>query len=232
MTVLTEGTGGLSCFAVQFAKAAGCRVIVTSSSDEKLEVVRKLGADATVNYRKVPEWSQEVRRLTDGNGVDLVLDVGGGPTVEQAVNSVRRGGAVAVLGQLMESATATLNTSQILGGCITIYGQAGTGSVEHAREMSAFIEKHQLRPQIASTWEWEEADKALEAMATLSSPGKIVVKYSLDGSSQRLGSSCLPLASRSPPYKLAVHAAAPTGGAMAGSSQRRIDALMIMVQAV
>ncbi|TKA32643.1 hypothetical protein B0A54_15447 [Friedmanniomyces endolithicus] len=121
MTVLTEGTGGVSCFAILFAKAAGMKVIATSSSDEKLEVARKLGADAKINYRKIPEC-------------------------------------------------------QILGGALTIFGQAGSGSKEVSDEMSAFVEKHRLRPQIARVFEWEEADQALKAMERLEAPGKIVIR--------------------------------------------------------
>ncbi|TKA79325.1 hypothetical protein B0A55_03460 [Friedmanniomyces simplex] len=176
MTILTEGTGGVSCFAIMFAKAAGMKVIATSSTDEKLEVARKLGADATINYRKTPDWGQEARRLTDGKGVDLVVDVVGGESLLQAMKATRFGGGIAILGLLVDQLTVEINTSDIIGGALTIFGQAGAGSKEVSDELSAFIEKHQLRPQIAQVFEWEEADKALKAMGSLSAPGKIVVK--------------------------------------------------------
>ncbi|KAK0259700.1 hypothetical protein LTS09_005542 [Friedmanniomyces endolithicus] len=176
MTVLTQGTGGVSCFAILFAKAAGMKVVATSSSDEKLEVARKLGADSTINYRTTPEWGQEARKLTGGKGVDLVVDIVGGPSLVQAIRATRFGGGIAVLGQLVDEPTAEINTSQILGGALTIFGQAGSGSKEVSDEMSNFVEEHRLRPQIARVFEWEEADQALKALERLSAPGKIVVR--------------------------------------------------------
>jgi NADPH:quinone reductase-like Zn-dependent oxidoreductase len=97
-TVLLLGTGGVSIWALQLAKAAGCRVIITSSSDEKLERTRALGADLTVNYKAIPEWGAEVRRLTDGARADLVLEVGGEHTVPQSLAAVRMGGTVVIIG--------------------------------------------------------------------------------------------------------------------------------------
>ncbi|KAK5696601.1 hypothetical protein LTR97_007904 [Elasticomyces elasticus] len=176
MTVLTQGTGGISCFAIQLAKAAGMRVIATSSSDEKLEVAKNLGADATINYQKTPEWAKEARKLTGGKGVDLVVDVVGGDSVAQSIDATRFGGGIAILGQLADDITVNINTNKILGGHLTIFGQAGAGSKDMMDEFAAFLEKHKLQPQIAEVFGWEEADKALEAMKNLTKPGKIVVK--------------------------------------------------------
>ena len=99
-TVLVLGTGGVSIFGLQFAKLHGARVIVTSSSDEKLERARALGADETVNYVRTPEWDREVLRLTDGLGADVVLEVGGAATFPRSMNAARAGGQIAVIGVL------------------------------------------------------------------------------------------------------------------------------------
>ncbi|MGH7978770.1 MAG: zinc-dependent alcohol dehydrogenase family protein, partial [Limisphaerales bacterium] len=88
-SVLTLGTGGVSLFALQFAKAAGARVIATSSSDEKLEKLKRLGADAVINYKAVPEWGQKAKDLTDGRGVDHVIEVGGPGTLAQSIKACR-----------------------------------------------------------------------------------------------------------------------------------------------
>src|SRR5260370_16684231 len=97
-TVLLLGTGGVSIWALQLAKAAGLRTIITSSRDEKLERARSLGADHTINYRRDPEWQEEVRRITGGRGVDVVVEVGGDGTLGRSVASIRPGGTVALVG--------------------------------------------------------------------------------------------------------------------------------------
>ena len=99
-TVLILGTGGVSLFALQFAKAAGARVIATSSSDEKLEKLKRLGADAVINYKAVPEWGQKAKDLTDGCGVDHVIEVGGPGTLTQSITACRTGGHIALIGVL------------------------------------------------------------------------------------------------------------------------------------
>ena len=99
-TVLVLGTGSVSLFALQFAKAAGARVIATSSTDEKLEKLRRLGADAVINYKAVPDWGQKARDLTDGRGVDHVIEVGGPATLEQSIAACRTGGHIALIGVL------------------------------------------------------------------------------------------------------------------------------------
>jgi NADPH:quinone reductase-like Zn-dependent oxidoreductase len=99
-TVLTLGTGGVSLFALQFAKLFGARAIVTSSSDEKLERARALGADETINYRTYPDWQDKVRQLTDGVGVEQVVEVGGAGTLERSLASTRLGGYIGVIGVL------------------------------------------------------------------------------------------------------------------------------------
>ncbi|MGR3219679.1 MAG: zinc-binding dehydrogenase, partial [Candidatus Anammoxibacter sp.] len=96
-TVLTLGTGGVSIFALQFAKATGAKVIITSSSDEKLDRARQLGADYTINYQENPEWYSKVLEFTDGHGVDITIDTGGANTLEKSIKSTKTEGIVAVL---------------------------------------------------------------------------------------------------------------------------------------
>jgi NADPH:quinone reductase-like Zn-dependent oxidoreductase len=99
-TVLTLGTGSVSLFALQFAKAAGARVIATSSSDEKMEKLKRIGADAVINYKAVTDWGQTARDLTDGRGVDHVIEVGGPSTLMQSITACRMGGHIALIGVL------------------------------------------------------------------------------------------------------------------------------------
>ena len=99
-TVLVLGTGGVSIFALQFAKLMGARVIATSSSNEKLERLRSLGAEHTINYRETPEWGKAVKALTDGKGVDHVIEVGGPGTLPQSIDAVKIGGHISLIGVL------------------------------------------------------------------------------------------------------------------------------------
>src|SRR5207248_2389265 len=99
-TVLIQGTGGVSLFALQFARLAGARVLATSSSDEKLERVRQLGASDGINYKSVPDWEERVRELTAGVGVDHVVEVGGAGTLGKSLKAVRTGGQISLIGVL------------------------------------------------------------------------------------------------------------------------------------
>lgn len=120
-TVLLQGTGGVSIFALQFAKAAGLRTIITSSSDEKLAKARDLGADETINYRSTPKWASEARRLTDGRGVDLVVEVGGADTLQQSLRAVRVGGAIAVIG-ILSGRQQEIDVTSIFSANVKISG--------------------------------------------------------------------------------------------------------------
>ena len=177
MTVLTQGTGGVSCYAIEIAAAAGATVIATSSSDSKLEVARQLGAKHLINYRKQPDWHENVLAATDGLGVDLVLDVVGAQSIEQTLKATRFGGAVVLLGLLSEDPNVKVSIMQeMLFGAKTMVGQLGAGNRDMAQELAKLLEEKKLRPQIAQVFKWEEADKALDAATTLSAPGKVVVK--------------------------------------------------------
>ena len=115
-TVALLGTGGVSIWALQLAKAAGYRVVVSSSHDGKLEQARALGADETVNYRTTPAWGEAIRALSGGHGVDRVLDIGGADTVEQSIIALRTGGTIAIIGRLTGAHPAQFDPAALFGG--------------------------------------------------------------------------------------------------------------------
>jgi NADPH:quinone reductase-like Zn-dependent oxidoreductase len=171
-TVLTLGTGGVSIFAVQFAKLHGARVIATSSSDEKLARARALGADETINYRNTPDWDKEVLRLTDGAGADMVVEVGGAGTLAKSVYATRVGGLVALIGVLASG--GGLDPMRVLMKSIHLQG-IFVGSRRMFEEMNRAITVNRLKPVIDKTFAFAQAREALESMKTGSHFGKIVI---------------------------------------------------------
>jgi NADPH:quinone reductase-like Zn-dependent oxidoreductase len=172
--VLTLGTGGVSVFAVQFARMHGARVIATSSSDEKLARVRELGADETVNYRKMPDWDKEVLRLTGGVGVDHVVEVGGAGTLSKSVNATRVGGLVSLIGVL--TGGAGFDPLNVLTKAIRVQGVV-VGSRSMFEEMNRAVASNRLRPVIGKTFAFGEAREALKYMEGGSHFGKIVIAF-------------------------------------------------------
>lgn len=172
--VLLEGTGGVSIFGLQFAAAAGARPIITSSSDEKLQRARSLGAVATVNYRTNPEWQKEVRTATQGAGVSHVLEIGGKDTLPKALASLALGGHVALIGGLtgFEGSVDVGAVTGSLGSLTSIY----VGSREDFEAMNAFIEQHKLKPVIDRVFAFEEAPAAFEYLERGSHFGKVVIR--------------------------------------------------------
>ena len=171
-TVLTLGTGGVSIFAVQFAKLHGARAIATSSSDEKLARARALGADETINYRNTPDWDKEVLRLTDGAGADMVVEVGGAGTLAKSVHATRVGGLVALIGVLASG--GGLDPMRVLMKSIHLQG-IFVGSRRMFEEMNRAITVNRLKPVIDKTFAFAQAREALESMKTGSHFGKIVI---------------------------------------------------------
>jgi NADPH:quinone reductase-like Zn-dependent oxidoreductase len=171
-TVLTLGTGGVSIFAIQFAKLMGARVIATSSSNEKLERAKALGADETVNYRDTPDWDKTVLDLTGGTGVDHVIEVGGAGTLSRSIKAVRTGGHIALIGALDTS--GEFNPIPIFMKAIRVQG-IFIGSREMFEQMNAFISESQLKPVVDRTFRFENAPAALKYMSSGSHFGKIVV---------------------------------------------------------
>ncbi len=173
-TVLTLGTGGVSVFAIQFAKLFGAKVIATSSSDEKLEKVRQLGADETINYRSREDWDKAVMELTDGRGVDHVIEVGGPGTLSRSVRAVRVGGHIALIGAL--DMAGEFNPIPVFMKGIRVQG-IFVGSREMFEHMNSAIEEHKLRPVIDKVFEFGAVREALKYMESGSHFGKIVVRY-------------------------------------------------------
>jgi NADPH:quinone reductase-like Zn-dependent oxidoreductase len=173
-TVLLQGTGGVSIFALQFAVMAGARAIITSSSDDKLERARQLGASAGINYRQVPDWGQRVKELTGGEGVDYVLEVGGASTLSQSLQAVRAGGKIYLIGVLGGTATEFPLTA-ILMRRVKIEGVL-VGSRASFEAMNRAVSLHQLRPVIDRTFPLAEARAAFEHMASGRHFGKICIE--------------------------------------------------------
>lgn len=173
-TVLTLGTGGVSIFALQFAKMHGARVIATSSSDEKIARLRELGAAETVNYKKTPDWDKAVSSLTNGIGVDHVVEVGGAGTLSKSVNATRIAGHVAVIGVLASG--SGFDPTKILMKSIRMQG-IFVGSRRMFEDMNRAITVNHLRPMIDKTFPFEKAREALEYMESGSHFGKIVIKF-------------------------------------------------------
>jgi NADPH:quinone reductase-like Zn-dependent oxidoreductase len=171
--VLLEGTGGVSIFGLQFAVAAGAKPIITSSSDAKLGRARSMGAVGTVNYRTNTEWDREVRKLSNGSGVDHVLEVGGKDTLPRALRALALGGQVSLIGGL-----TGFNGSIDVGAVSSAQGTVRSiyvGSRADFEAMNAFIAKHKLKPVIDRTFPFEQAAAALEYLESGSHFGKVVI---------------------------------------------------------
>ena len=176
-TVLLLGTGGVCLFALQFAKLHSATVIQTSSSDEKLEQARAMGADHLINYRKTPDWDREVMKLTGGRGVDIVVEVGGAQTLERSVRSVRFGGFVALIGLI--SGFGQIDPLPLMLRSIRLLG-IHIGSADMFREMNRAIAATHLRPVIARTFTFDHAAYAYayNFHETASHFGKTVISSS------------------------------------------------------
>jgi NADPH:quinone reductase-like Zn-dependent oxidoreductase len=174
-TVLVQGTGGVSIFALQFAKLAGARVIVTSSSDEKLERAKKLGADFGVNYTTTPDWDKRAKEITGGIGVDHIIEVGGAGTFGKSLRAIKIGGHIGMIGNLAGNATE-VNLVLILMQNLRIQGVM-VGSRDTFESMNRAIALHEMRPVIDRVFAFDEARQAFEHMKSGSHFGKICIKF-------------------------------------------------------
>lgn len=173
-TVLVQGTGGVSLFALQFAKALGARVIATSSSDQKLARVREMGAAEGINYRETPEWGARAKELTGGVGVDLVVEVGGAGTLDQSLRAVRFGGAISLIGNLA-GIDAQVRLTLIFMQHIRMLG-IFVGHRESFEAMNRAIAVHGIHPVVDRVFPLEESRAAFELMAAGGHFGKICVR--------------------------------------------------------
>ena len=172
-TVLLLGTGGVSIFALQFAKALGARVLITSGPDDKIARAAQLGADAGVNYRTNPDWDKWARSQTGGTGVDIVVEVGGAGTLERSVKAVRTGGFVALIGVL--SGGSGFNPISLLMKAVTLQG-IFVGSRAMFEDMNRLITAKGFKPIIDRVFPFDQASDAFRYLESGSHFGKVVVK--------------------------------------------------------
>jgi NADPH:quinone reductase-like Zn-dependent oxidoreductase len=174
-TVLTQGMGGVSVFAVQLAKAFGVRVIATTSSPEKALRLRELGADEVIDYRASPDWADQVRALTGGRGVDRVVEVGGPDTLAQSIKAVAYGGQISLVGVLAGAQGGidfmTMFLSQATFQPIVV------GSRRDLEDLCRTMEQHQIRPVIDSVFSFDEAKAGWSHYADRKVTGKVVISH-------------------------------------------------------
>ncbi|MCX2980245.1 NAD(P)-dependent alcohol dehydrogenase [Halieaceae bacterium IMCC14734] len=170
-SVLVQGSGGVSVFALQFAKAAGCHVIATSSSDAKLQRLSELGADQTINYKETPAWGDKVLEITGGRGVDVIVEVGGSGTLPQSIRAVRMGGHISMIGVLTgisgDVPTAELFQKNAVVSGITV------GSRESQLDMVAALETNGIKPVIDRCFGLSEIADAFRLQESQQHFGKI-----------------------------------------------------------
>jgi NADPH:quinone reductase-like Zn-dependent oxidoreductase len=170
-TVLLLGTGGVSIFALQFAQMLGARVIHTSSSDEKRARLTELGAWQTINYADTPEWQDAVMDISEGRGVDHVVEVGGPGTMERSITATRIAGTIGVIGTLSQG---SVNPMSFMRKGLRVQG-IYVGHRNMFEDMNRAIAQHELRPVIDRTFAMEDARDAFHYMATGHHFGKIVI---------------------------------------------------------
>jgi len=171
--VLVQGTGGVSIFALQFAKATGARVIATSSSEAKLEKLRALGADHVINYKEVSDWGKKAFELTGGRGVDEVVEIGGPGTMAQSINACRPGGHISLIG-VLTGVSGEVPTAALFSRNITVSGIT-VGSRRHQEDMVEAIDATGFKPVIDSRFPLDQIAAAFAHQASQQHFGKIVL---------------------------------------------------------
>lgn len=172
-TVLVQGSGGVSVFALQFAKAAGARVIATSSSDAKLDRLKALGADELINYKEVPAWGAKALELTDGRGVDTVVEIGGAGTLDQSMVATRVGGHVALIG-VLAGIVGPVKTALLMSRNLRVQGLT-VGSRAQQLAMIAGVEANGIRPILDQHFPLENLADAFRHQMANAHFGKIIV---------------------------------------------------------
>jgi NADPH:quinone reductase-like Zn-dependent oxidoreductase len=173
--VLVQGCGGVALFAVAFAKMLGAHVTVISSSEERIERVKHLGADAAINYRSTPEWAKATRDITGGRGYDLILELGGEKTLPQSLRCIRPGGTVAMIGILSGSAMAT-SLGLIITRQVRLQGVT-VGHRDGFEAMLRAIEQHQLKPVVDRVFAFEELKEAMAYLQSGAQFGKVCLAH-------------------------------------------------------
>ena len=175
-TVLTLGSGGVSLFALQFAKLFGARVIATTSSEEKAQRLKALGADSVINYRRIPDWHRTVRELTEGRGVDCVVEVGGGGTLEKSIKSITASGQISLVGGLAKDAS-TIDINVLRSNVFTLRSIA-VGSRAQFIAMNRAISVNRLKPVIDRVFPFNDARSAYGYYEDGQPFGKVIISHS------------------------------------------------------
>jgi NADPH:quinone reductase-like Zn-dependent oxidoreductase len=177
-SVLIQGTGGVALFALQFAKMAGARVIAISSTDEKLERLRALGADHGINYRTTEKWGRLAAEMAGGDGVDLVVELGGGGTFAQSLRAVRTGGAVALIG-VLGGAAPELNLPLVVMRDLRLQGVT-VGSRDDLAAMFDAVGQHRSRPVIDRRFALGDLRQALDYLQSGAHVGKVAIDIDIE----------------------------------------------------
>jgi NADPH:quinone reductase-like Zn-dependent oxidoreductase len=173
-TVLVQGTGGVALFALQFAKALGASVIMTSGSDAKLERAKALGVDHCINYHDTPDWGDVARDLTGGRGVDSVVEIGGTGTLPQSIAALRRGGHINIVGYLA-GIDVGLTVFHLIERNAHLHG-VSVGNAEGFAEMMNFVSEHGFVPVIDRSYAFEDSARALTDIVSGDHFGKLVIR--------------------------------------------------------
>jgi NADPH:quinone reductase-like Zn-dependent oxidoreductase len=173
-TVLLQGTGGVSIFGLQLARAMGIQAVITSSSDDKLAKAKKLGASHTVNYKTTPDWEKSAMEFTGGRGVDHVVEVGGQGTLTRSFGALRVGGKISMIGNLGGAATE-LNPGLIMGRRANVQG-ISVGSTQMFEALNRALAANAIKPVIDKVFGFDEAIAAYKHMAAGAHFGKIVIR--------------------------------------------------------
>lgn len=174
-TVLTQGTGGVAVFALQLAQTLGARVVATTSSAEKAQRLRDLGAHAVINYVDTPEWSQSVQELTGGQGADRIVEVGGPGTIAQSIAALARGGEIALVGLLAPIGDG-MNLIDFFLGQAKLR-TVNTGTREDLEDLNRALASREVHPVIDSVFAFDEAHEAFAALAAGGHVGKTVIRH-------------------------------------------------------
>ncbi|TFK48230.1 NAD-P-binding protein [Heliocybe sulcata] len=178
-TVLCIGTGGVSVFAAQIAIASGAEVIITSSSDEKLDVAKKLGVKHLINYKKHPEWEKEVLKITNGRGVDHVIEVGGPGTFDKSIASVRLQGNIHIIGFVSSAGEKSNIPMKVFQKPMTVRRMM-VGPRSSFEDMNRLIEVNDVKPAVSKVFPFEQAMEAFLFLQAQKHVGKVVIQVAED----------------------------------------------------
>lgn len=173
-TVVIQGTGGVALFSLQFTKAMGARAIVLSSQADKLRKAKEMGADVLINYKELPEWDKVVMEKTRGKGADLVIELGGGGTLERSMNAVRISGRISMIG-VLTGVSGQVNPMPVIRKCLSVNGiYVGSGDMQ--KQMHDALETNKIHPVVDRIFTFNQAKDAYTYMESAKHFGKIVVR--------------------------------------------------------